>query len=158
SVLNAGGSGVNVHFGVTAGYFQANTRDVTPGGSFTNPNFPPGSFFPAFNGILTTPPGSFAEASQVPFVGVYSALTKGNFFADGQVRWDFYQGILSDPNNGIASQPIDARGIAVTGNVGYHQPLRNNWFIEPSAGVIWSHVNVDSINVPGRTQTTPPFD
>jgi opacity protein-like surface antigen len=107
---------------------------------------------------LTTPPGSFADTSQVPFIGLYSAITKGNFFADGQVRWDYYQGILSDTNNGISSQPIDARGVALTGNVGYHQPLRNNWFIEPSAGIIWSHVNVDSINVPGRVQTTPPFD
>src|SRR5215471_14718976 len=33
SVLNFGGSGVNVNFGVTAGYFEARTRDTTPGGS-----------------------------------------------------------------------------------------------------------------------------
>jgi len=90
-------------------------------------------------------------------VGLYSALTKGNFFADGQVRWDFFQGILSDVNNGIASQPIDARGFSVTGNIGYHIPLQNNWFIEPSGGIIWSHVTVDPINVPGLLQTAPPF-
>jgi opacity protein-like surface antigen len=162
SVLNAGGTGANVHFGVTAGYFEARNRDVTPGGSFTNPNFPPGSItfpppFPPFNGTLTTPPGSFADTSQVPFVGIYSAVTKGNFFADGQVRWDFYQGILSDSNNNISNQPIDARGFSVTGNVGYHIPLQNNWFIEPSGGIIWSHVNVDSVNVPGLIQQAPPF-
>src|SRR5262245_33126015 len=96
SVLNVGGTGANMHLGVTAGYFEARTRDITPGGSFTNANFPAGfygnpPFF--FNGIFTTPPGAFAETSQVPFVGLYSAFTKGGFFADGQARWDFFQNI-----------------------------------------------------------------
>src|SRR5262245_16814259 len=40
SVLNVGGTGANIHFGVTAGYFEARTRDITPAGSFTNLNFP----------------------------------------------------------------------------------------------------------------------
>jgi opacity protein-like surface antigen len=154
-----GGTGTNIHFGVTAGYFEARTRDVTSAGSFSNPNFPAGSIpgF-SFNGILTTPPGALADTSQVPFVGLYSAITKGNFFADGQARWDFYQNILSDVNNGISNQPLDARGFSLTGNTGYHFPLPNNWFFEPSGGVIWSRVNVDTINVPGRIQTTLPFD
>ena len=39
SILNAGGTGANWHFGVTAGYLQAFTKDTTPAGSFTNPFF-----------------------------------------------------------------------------------------------------------------------
>ena len=148
SVLNAGGTGANLHFGVTAGYFEARTRDVTSAGSFFNPTL-------GLN--FTTPPGTFADTSQVPFVGLYTAYTKGNFFADGQVRWDFYENILSDANNGISRESLNAFGFSATANAGYHVPLRNNWFVEPSGGVIWSHVNVNPINVPGQLQQAFPF-
>jgi hypothetical protein len=107
SILNGGGTGANWHWGVTAGYIEARTNDVTPGGSYIN------------GVLLTTPEGSFSGTSQVPFVGLYTAFTKGNLFADAQVRWDFYQGGLSDRNNGLFDQRLDARGISVTGNVGY---------------------------------------
>ena len=33
SILNGGGTGANFHIGATAGYFEAKTRDTTPGGS-----------------------------------------------------------------------------------------------------------------------------
>jgi opacity protein-like surface antigen len=141
AVLNSRGSGANWHFGVTAGYMEAKTKDITPAGSFINPNFP--------GIVLNTPAGSFSETSQVPFMGLYTAFSKGGFFADGQVRWDFYQNSLTDPLNGLSSQRLDARGFSVTGNVGYNIPLHSNWFIEPTAGVLWSRVEVDPLNVSG---------
>jgi hypothetical protein len=94
-----------------AGYIDARTNDITPGGSFVNGT------------LLTTPEGSFSGSSQVPFAGIYTAFTKQNFFADAQIRWDFYQNNLSDRNNGLFNQRLDARGISVTGNVGYNIPL-----------------------------------
>src|SRR5262245_59324147 len=111
SVLNGGGTGANWHFGVTAGAVQARTKDITPGGAYTSPN----------NGIaFVTAPGSFSETSQIPFVGFYTAFTKGSLFLDAQVRWDFYQNSLTDPNNGLASQRLDALGFSITANAGYN--------------------------------------
>jgi len=124
SILNGGGSGANWHFGVTAGYFESNAKDTTPGGTFS---------------------GNF----QVPFVGLYTAFTKGNLFLDGQVRWDFFQNNISDVSNGVFGQDFNARGFSVTGNAGYRIDLPSNWFVEPSAGVVWSKVNVDPLNVSG---------
>jgi len=149
SVLNNGGSGANWHFGVTAGFLQARTKDTTPGGAYTNPNFP--------GTPLTTPAGTFEESSRVPFVGLYTAYTKGNLALDGQVRWDFYQNTLTDPANGLQGQRLDARGFSVTGNAAYNIPLHNNWFIEPSIGGVYSHVEIDPLNVPGLVSAGGPF-
>jgi opacity protein-like surface antigen len=124
SILNHGASGANWHFGVTAGYFESFARDTTTGGTFT---------------------GNF----QVPFAGLYTAFTQGNLFLDGQARWDFYQNNISDSANGIFNQDFNARGFSLTGNAGYRIDLHSNWFVEPSAGVVWSKVSVDPLNVSG---------
>jgi opacity protein-like surface antigen len=149
SVLNGGGTGANWHWGVTAGYFEAKTKDKTPAGAYTNPNFPADPF--------TTPAGTFSAETQVPFVGIYTAFTKGSFFLDGQVRVDFYTNSLSDSANGLFGQQLDARGLSLTANAGYSIPLGSGWFIEPSAGVVWSRVEVDPLNVAGVLQTGAPF-
>ena len=148
AVLNGGGTGANWHFGVTAGAVQARTKDITPGGAYTSPN----------NGIpFVTAPGSFTEDSQIPFIGIYSAFTKGSFFFDAQARWDFYQNSLTDANNGLASQRLDANGYSITANTGYNVALHNNWFIEPSAGVVVSRVTVDPLTMGGVLQTAGAF-
>jgi opacity protein-like surface antigen len=149
SVLNGGNTGANWHFGVTAGYFEAKTKDITPAGSYTNANFPGETF--------NTPAGSFSADTQVPFVGIYTAFTKGGLFLDGQARWDWIQNSLSDPNNGLFGQQLDAQAFSLTGNAGYNIPVHNNWFIEPSAGVVWSRVSIDPLNVAGALQTAAPF-
>ena len=58
-----------------------------------------------FRRNFTTPAGTFSEDSDVPFVGLYTAYTKGNLVLDGQVRWDFYQNSLTD-----ATTASQARG------------------------------------------------
>jgi len=121
-------NGWNLHAGSTIGYLGSKTRDATPG---------------------LDPPASFRDSLQIPFVGVYGAASYGGFLVDGQVRGDFFQNEVSDDNHGLSGQHFDARGISVTGNVAYNQKLNNNWFIEPSAGVIWSKTHVDPLNVPG---------
>jgi opacity protein-like surface antigen len=142
SILNAGGTGANWHFGVTAGFLSANTKDVTPASSF---------FQPSFGVIIDTPAGTFREESFVPFVGLYTAFTKGNFAFDGQVRWDFYQNSLSDALNGLTDQRLDARGFSVTGNAAYNIPLGGNWFMEPSVGAVWSRTEINPLDVAGIT-------
>ena len=56
---------------------------------------------------------------------------------------------VSDDNHGLSGQRFNARGISFTGNVAYNQNLGNQWFVEPSAGIIWSRTRVDALNVPG---------
>src|SRR3984893_18672342 len=121
-------NGWNLHAGSTVGYLGSKTHDATPG---------------------LDPPASFRDSLQIPFVGTYAAASYGGFLVDGQVRGDFFQNEVSDDNHGLAGQRFDARGISVTGNVAYNQKLGNQWFIEPSAGIIWSRTHVDELNVPG---------
>jgi opacity protein-like surface antigen len=116
--------GWNLHGGSTLGYLGANANDFASGGSFN-------------------------DTLQIPFVGLYGAATKGGFFVDGQAKWSYYQNKIVDTTNGVFGQNLDARGFSVNGNIGYNYGLPDNWFIEPSAGVLWSKVSVDPFNTSG---------
>ncbi|RAI41159.1 outer membrane beta-barrel protein [Rhodoplanes roseus] len=121
-------NGWNVHMGATAGYMTSQARDKTDD----------------FNS-----PATFGSVTEVPFVGSYVAVTRGGFFADAHVRWDFYNMTLNDVGNGLFNQSLNARGWSVAGGLGYNLPLGNNWFVEPSAGFTYSRVDVDPLNVTG---------
>lgn len=124
-------NGWNVHMGATAGYLESNSRDVTN--------------------------GSFTSNTQAPFFGSYAAVTKGGFFADAQVRWDYYNMRPNDPVAGLYDQNFNARGWTVAGGLGYNIALPNNWFVEPSAGFTYSKTEVDPLNVAGTLiQLTSP--
>jgi outer membrane autotransporter protein len=122
-------NGWNLHVGSTVGYFGSKTKDATPSG--------------------LNPPASFRDDLQVPFAGLYVAASNGGFLVDAQLRGNFFQNEVSDSNHGMSGQQFDARGISLTGNVAYVHKLGNHWFVEPSAGIIWSRTQVDSMNVPG---------
>lgn len=62
SILNGGGTGANWHVGVTAGYFESRTKDISRGATYTNPLFPGVTF--------NSPAGSLEADTQVPFVGI----------------------------------------------------------------------------------------
>jgi len=141
--LNIGGAGGNFHFGLTAGYFESRAKDESES-SLETRTFGGGSPLTLFS-----PSGSFQSDVSVPFVGLYAAYTQGNFFIDGQVRQDFYLMNFTDPENGLSSQSQNAYGTSVGGNVGYRVPLAAKWFVEPSAGVMWSLVKVDTISTQG---------
>ena len=113
--------GFNIHGGVTVGYTESSVRSN----------------------------GSFRADFQTPFIGLYGAVTKGNFFADGQIRWDFFQGSLNDATNTLTNQRLDARSLSLTGNVGYQFPLGDGFFVEPSAGAVYAEVKVDPLKVGG---------
>ncbi len=121
-------SGWNLHAGATIGSLGLKTHDGTPG---------------------LDPPASFRDSLEIPFAGAYAAASYGGFLVDGQIRGDFFENEVSDDNHGLSGQRFDAHGISLTGNVAYHQKLDNNWFVEPSAGIVWSRTHVDSLNVPG---------
>jgi opacity protein-like surface antigen len=109
-------SGWNVHLGTTAGYLGSKTSD----------NF------------------GFNNTVQVPFFGTYLVATKGRFFADLMVREEFYNINLSNPGFNFFNQPIGAHGYSISTSAGYNVDLGNNWFIEPSAGFIYSRTTVDN--------------
>jgi outer membrane autotransporter protein len=114
-------SGWNLHLGTTAGYLSSHATDNAGG----------------------------VTDFQVPFLGAYLVATHGRFFADVMVREEFYSASLTQPTVGLFGQQVGARGVSVATSGGYNFALANNWFIEPSAGFIWSHTNVDSFNVSG---------
>ena len=120
--LNLGGGGTNIHFGLTGGYSELQSSDADGGYS-----------------------GSF----RVPYLGLYAVLTSGNFFADAQVRGEFYQNRINDAGAGIFSQKFNATGSTIAGNVGYQFKFANSWFLEPSAGLLWSKTPVDDFNAAG---------
>jgi outer membrane autotransporter protein len=118
ATLNVGGTGKNVHFGITAGYGESHARDLNGSGT--------------------------SATVQVPFVGVYSVLTWGNFFFDILSRWDFYHARINNPGVNVVDEGLDARGVSTTASAGYRIDVGNNWFVEPSAAVIHSRVQIDT--------------
>jgi opacity protein-like surface antigen len=121
-------SGWNVHLGTTAGYL----------GSKSNDN----------NG--------FSNTIQVPFFGTYLVATKGRFFADLMVRQEFYNLNLNNTGLNYFNQPVGAHGYSISTSAGYNFDLSNNWFIEPSAGFIYSNTSVDSFVNPGTAALSIP--
>jgi opacity protein-like surface antigen len=120
SRLNWGGW--NVHLGTTAGYVSSNSNDNLAG---------------------------FSTKFEVPFVGTYLVATHGRFFADVMLREEFYNIRLNDPALGFQNQPIGARGTSVSLSAGYNFDVGHNWFIEPSAGFIYSKTKVDTFTSAG---------
>lgn len=120
SRLNWGGW--NVHLGTTAGYVESRSNDSLAG---------------------------FSTKFEVPFVGGYAVATHGRFFADVMLRSEFYNMRLNDPALGFQNQPTGARGNSITASAGYNFDMGNNWFIEPSAGFIYSKTRVDSFTSAG---------
>jgi opacity protein-like surface antigen len=121
--LNIGGGGSTLHIGVTGGYAEANAQDQ--GGS------------------------NFVGNFEIPFAGVYAAYTNGRFFADILGRADFYQMSLTSAPAGLQNQRLNGLGGTVSASAGYRFDFGNNWFFEPSGSLIYSKVNLDTLNLPG---------
>ena len=85
----------------------------------------------------------------MPFWGTYFVATKGRFFADLMVRQEFYNINLNNPAFAFSNQPIGAHGWSISASTGYNFDLGQDWFIEPSAGFIYSKTSVDSFTAPG---------
>jgi outer membrane autotransporter protein len=128
-------NGWNFHLGTTAGAIWSS-------GSI-NGGSPVGGLI----GIPVTQT-PFDSTAQSPFVGTYVVATKGDFFFDALFRYDNYDLNLQSPGNNLFSQKLDAHGVSVSASTGYNYKVPNsNWFVEPSAGLIWSRTKVDPLNV-----------
>jgi len=129
--------GWNLHVGATAG-------EIGTDGSETG-------------GVGAVGGAAFTNSVKVPFFGTYTAVRNGGFIADAIVRGDFFQADLNSPALNIIDQNLNARGVTIGGSVGYHYNVpQSNWFVEPSAGLIYSRVHVDAFNwggLPGPAGT-----
>ena len=114
-------AGWNLHLGTTAGYLGSRTTDNA----------------------------GFGNDFEVPFWGTYFVATKGRFFADLMVRQEFYNINLNNPALAFSNQPVGAHGYSISASTGYNFDLGQGWFIEPSAGFIYSKTSVDSFTAPG---------
>ena len=114
-------AGWNFHLGTTAGYLSSRTTDNA----------------------------GFGNDFEVPFFGTYFVATKGRFFADLMVRQEFYNINLNNPTFAFTNQPLGAHGYSISASTGYNFDLGQDWFIEPSAGFIYSRTSVDNFTAPG---------
>ena len=116
-------NGWNIHLGTTAGYLGSKETD----------NF------------------GFSNTIQVPFLGTYLVATHGRFFADLMVREEFFNINLNNLAFNFFNQPVGAHGYSISTSAGYNADLGNGWFIEPSAGFVYSNTSVDNFVTPGAT-------
>ena len=114
-------AGWNLHLGTTAGYLGSRTTDNA----------------------------GFGNDFEVPFWGTYFVATKGRFFADVMVRQEFYNINLNNPGLAFSNQPVGAHGWSISASTGYNFDLGQGWFVEPSAGFIYSRTSVDAFTAPG---------
>jgi outer membrane autotransporter protein len=119
--FNLGASNLNVVFGITGGLLDARATEQIGVGS---------------------------TQFSVPFFGGYVAVTKDRFFADAEVRGDFYNMTANNSNVGLSNTGFNGRGITVTGSAGYSIPV-GTFFVEPSAAIVWSRLSVDNLSTPG---------
>jgi opacity protein-like surface antigen len=124
--------GWNFNMGVTAGYLESHNRE---------------------RNITIGLPGAPRTNFEVPFVGAYAVATKGGFFADINVRGEFYNIEVNNPGADFFNQPFGAKGMSISTSVGYQWALANNWFVEPSAGFTYSRTQVDPFSAVGLPPT-----
>src|SRR5262249_2263901 len=127
-VARLNSNGWNVHVGLTAGYLESRGRDVAQ-------SFPP-AISQGISDLATV--GSINNSFQIPFIGGYVVATKGGFFSDLMVRRELYNISLNQPAINLNDQQLGARAWSVSAGAGYNFGLQDGWFVEPSAGVIWS--------------------
>jgi outer membrane autotransporter protein len=74
-------------------------------------------------------------------------VTGHNFFADAEVREDFYLMGVSNPAALLNSASLYGVALAANGSVGYRLNLPSSRFIEPSAAFIYSGLHENSLRM-----------
>lgn len=120
-LANIENTGWNTHLGVTAGQVVLGTSELL--------------------GL------DVSSSVQVPFIGIYGAVTGHNLFADFQVRGDFYNMQVSNPAAFLRGAGLRGSALAVNGSAGYRIDLPASWFVEPSIAFLYSELKVDSLRV-----------
>jgi opacity protein-like surface antigen len=131
-------NGWDFHVGATAGGVQSSESLV--GGL-------PAIIIP---GETVFPGGSATANVQAPFVGAYFTASHEGFYFDALIRGDFYSAAFNSGVAGLFDQDVNAQGFSISASTGYSYTIPNsNWFVVPSAGVVYSRVSVDPLNTAG---------
>lgn len=131
-VANVQNTGWNTHIGITTGLVALGVNDL----------------------ITTT----ISNQTKVTFVGLYAAITGHGFFADAQVRGDFYAMNINNPTAGLVGAPLSGSAIAFNSSAGYHFTLPHSWFVEPSVAFLYDSLNVATLSYGAfGSQTFNPF-
>jgi hypothetical protein len=117
-ILNAGGTGWNVHFGVMGGAVSANSSEQL--GTGTSLKF------------------------DVPFAGLYGVLTHGGFFSDVSVRRDWHHDNVTNAAANLTNADLNGQSNAVNASAGYHIDFKG-FFVEPSVGGGITKTNLDAL-------------
>ncbi len=129
-LYNINNTKMNVHLGLTAGEAFASSSDT-----FTTPGL-----FQTSNGVSTN--------ANVPFYGVYAALTGNGLAATFQWRRNLFDLSLNDPSLGTQGpQKLNAQGNTESIDVGYQMPFGNGYSFTPAAAFYLTQTNVDSLAV-----------
>ena len=129
-LYNINNTKMNVHLGLTAGEAFASSSDT-----FTTPGL-----FQTSNGVSTN--------ANVPFYGVYAALTGNGLAATFQWRRNLFDLSLNDPSLGTQGpQKLNAQGNTESIDVGYQMPFGNGYSFTPAAAFYFTQTNVDSLAV-----------
>lgn len=121
-LANIEGSGWNTHLGVTAGMVNLRT-----------------------NNLLAS---NISSAVQVPFMGLYAAVTGHNFFADVQIREDFFNLSLNNSAANLYGAGLDGTAFAFNASAGYRFDLPSAWFVEPSLAFMYSRLSMHDLLIP----------
>lgn len=119
--FNLGASGADLYVGVIGGVVTADDKELTEAGQY---NF------------------------TVPFAGIYTALTWGGWFVDAQLRGDFYSIDATNAFVGLSNQTFHGDAVTISSSTGYKFDF-GSFFVEPSAGVIWTRLSLNSLGVVG---------
>ncbi len=84
---------------------------------------------------------------QVPFVGIYGAVTGHGLVADFQVREDFYLMQVSNPTADVFGDNLHGHDISANGSVGYKYYVTKDVFIEPSLSLLYSDLSVGTLEL-----------
>jgi len=118
--LNLEGIGVNAHVGVMGGNVSADASSLdSPYPSRTN--------------------------FEVPFLGAYYVLTKGNFMTDFTYRHSWYIMKVTDTNSGFNNAPLNGQSDNINASVSYKFALPDRYFIEPLANISYTRSTFDSL-------------
>ena len=130
-------NGWDFHVGATAGAVQS-SESLVGGLPASLPRLYP----------LTA--GPLQPTVQAPFLGAYFTASRNGFYFDALIRGDFYSTAFNSPVAGLFDQNVDAQGFSISASTGYSYTIPNsNWFVVPSAGVVYSRVSVDPLNTAG---------
>ena len=128
-VFNIDNTGWNLHLGLTGGeVFADGTQKI---GTQTRANF------------------------NVPFIGIYMALTNGPFFSDLNYRHDYMSNRFTDTVAGLNNRALRIESNSVSGSTGYRFDFESlfgtelPYFIEPSGSMSFTDTSVGGFPVIG---------